>query len=470
MKRFWVGLLSLGLVVAFSMPAFAAPADFWGHLRWRGWHNANPSLKDSSATNAGSSSFIEQRLRLGSTIKLLEGVELRTRFDATENFWQGARTAAVNTSTSEQQNIQWEIANMTFKAPIGTFLVGYTNAPLGYGTKYWESGEGIRPVIRWTVPMGPIEYRATFEKKGESQSWGSPALATSDADSDIYALAGRWKGPGALEVGMQWQYLVANGARPGVSTATTGYSTKLHALQPYVKAKFGPLDVEAEGLWVTGDAKKYDNTPAVGSPDVKAEGKGAYVNARFNMGPAYIGGTVSYTAGDDHATLDKMEGSFASSFDGASSDGGSTSPKPTLMMTNTTFNNYFGNTGAVLAAADRTNPNVLSSSNQFAANNDNLMQFTVYGNYSVTPKLDIFGLFTMAKVDKKPYNSTTGVQFISDDFGKEANLAAFYKITSQLTYNVQAAYFWTGDYFKGTNAASKVDNTYVLMHALLLEF
>ncbi len=478
MKRFGIGLLSLGLVAAFSMSAFAANMDFGGHLRIRGWYNDNQALLEDTAANAGHSSFFEQRLRLSGRIRLADGVLITTRFDALENFWGFNRTPLVGgvpTSTTDSQNLQWEIANMSFKTKFGSFLVGSTNAPLAYGTKYWESGEGVRYIIRYTVPVGPLEVRATWEKKAESQVWGSAVRDDQDGDNDIYAIAAKYKGK-AFETGVQLQHMIDNSARAGAASATTGFSKRLSAFQPYLISKFGNLDLQLEGLYVFGDAKKYD-APAGANIDVDASGYGAFFNAKYTMGPAYLAFMASYTTGDDPATADEQEGSFAANFDGASSQGGSSSPRPLLILQNTTFNSFFGNqvgnlrTGAG-SYVGRQNIGPM------AANNDNCMQFNIYGDYAFTPKWDLFFTVTYTKADEKPQvaaaggNQAAGV-FIDDEIGTEVDVVLNYKITGQLTYSVQAAYFKVGDYFKGNPAVGAnvtVDDNYVLMHALLLEF
>jgi len=471
MKKSLVVLLSLGLVLVFSMSAFAAPADFYGHLRWRGWYADNPTMKDKSVVGVNSAAFVEQRLRLGGNIKLLDGVETQFRFDVLEDFWMTstpASYAAVVNSNPDQTNIMADVANMTFSLPFGKFLVGYTNAPLGYGTKFWESGEGIRPVVRYTVNAGPVEYRATWEKKSETQGWGNNSVGITNGDSDIYALAGKYKGKN-IEAGMQWQYLIDNSKRPLAAASNGGYSTQLHALQPYFKGTFGNFYIESELLYVGGKAKAYDE-PRGGFNDVDAKAKGAFINAKYTMGPAWLAFAASYTSGDDHSTPDTVEGSVSQLFDGASSDGGSSSPKPTLILTNTSFGNFFGSLKSSLSATDQKNANSLQSSNLITTHNDNEIQFTLYGGYAVTKQLDINWLLTMAQADQKPYNSTSGKQFISNEIGKEFDLAIFYKITPQLTYNPFFTYFWTGDYFKGTNSAALVANNFLFMHALLLEF
>jgi len=479
MKKFLVVLLSLGLVMAFSMSAFAATIDFGGHVRTRGWFWSNPSLLDTNTTaNASSVAFVEQRLRAAGVWKLLDGVQINSRFDVTEGFWAAPRTdyvvtgaAAAPGSTVEQQNIQWDVLNMAFQTKLGNFLVGSTNAPLAWGTKYWESGEGIRYVVRYEVPVGPVAVRATWEKKAETTLWGSQNRLYTDADSDIYALGGKYKGKN-FETGLQWQFLVNNSAKPGVASATAGYSTQLHAFQPYVMATFGKLYVEAEGLYVTGDSKKYDD-PAGTNVNVSAKGYGAFVNAKYTMGAGYLAFMFNYTSGDDPNTTDTKEGNFAADFDGASSTGGSTSPRPLILLQNTTFNGFFGNqVGGVNSSSSAYKGRYNTGS--LGANTDNIWQYSIYGAYTFTPKWDTFFTYVMNRADKKPVYATAvagqPAEFLSDDIGNELDLVLNYRITKQLTYSVQGAYFWVGDYWKGTNAAAKVDNNYILMHALLLEF
>ncbi len=475
MKRFWMLMLSLGLATAFSMPAFGASMDFGGSFRIRGWYNDNQTLRPDNAAGAGHTSFFEQRLRANGRIRLADGLQINTRFDALEAGWATPRTAFTANDTpngrTDAENIQWEIVNMAFKTKFGDFLAGSTQAPLSYGTKYWESSEGVRYIIRYTKPVGPFEVRATWEKKAESQLWASAARDNQDGDSDIYAIAAKYKGKN-YEAGMQWQYLLNNTAKVGPATATAGFSKRLHALQPYYIGKFGKLDLQAEGLYIFGDAKKYD-APAGANIDVDARGWGGFFNAKYAMGPAYLGVEVSYTSGDDPTTLDKQEGFFSRDFDGATSQSGSTAPKPTLMSQNTTFNRFFGNFIGALndgPAATRSDRSRAGFSNLQADANDNSFQYSIFGGYAFTPKWDIFSMLLINRAAETPENRDGSARFVSDDISKELDVVLNYKITGQLTYSVQAAYFWTGDYFKGTNAAAQVDNTYVLMHALLLEF
>jgi len=89
MRKFWLALLALGLVAAFSMPAFAAvDGKFSGSLRVRGWYDDNlKSLDKDKYAGAGARQFYDNRLRMQPEFKIAEGLTLTTRFDALERKW-----------------------------------------------------------------------------------------------------------------------------------------------------------------------------------------------------------------------------------------------------------------------------------------------------------------------------------------------------------------------------------------------
>jgi hypothetical protein len=105
----------------------------------------------------------------------------------------------------------------------------------------------------------------------------------------------------------------------------------------------------------------------------------------------------------------------------------------------------------------------------------NVWLYQLNGNIDVTPKLNIAASLTYAYADQKPtqngYSKAYGgVEFLSDEYGFEADITLKYKIYDNLEYMIGAAYFWTGDYFKGTNANVKLSDNYLLTHKLTLTF
>ena len=107
MKRFWLVLLSLGLVMAFSVSAFAVDVKVSAEYYAAGLYlnKTNVNDKDYSVTTGTgdsakttwyrsnlSTAFFYQRLRVGTDFIVSPCLKLVTRFDAMERIWGGARS------------------------------------------------------------------------------------------------------------------------------------------------------------------------------------------------------------------------------------------------------------------------------------------------------------------------------------------------------------------------------------------
>src|ERR1035437_7632490 len=90
MKRFWLVLLSLGLVMAFSVSAFAVDVKVSGEYYAAGLYLNKTTVKDVPTE---STAFFFQRLRIGTDFVVSPCLKLVTRFDAMERIWGGARSA-----------------------------------------------------------------------------------------------------------------------------------------------------------------------------------------------------------------------------------------------------------------------------------------------------------------------------------------------------------------------------------------
>ena len=109
MRKFWMVLLALGLVAAFSMPAFAAvDGKFSGSLRVRGWYDYNVmGIEKDTVAGATARQFYDNRLRMEPVFKIAEGLTLTTRFDALEKKWG-------QTLTTNNESLSFERAYVTF--------------------------------------------------------------------------------------------------------------------------------------------------------------------------------------------------------------------------------------------------------------------------------------------------------------------------------------------------------------------
>jgi len=67
-------------------------------------------------------------------------------------------------------------------------------------------------------------------------------------------------------------------------------------------------------------------------------------------------------------------------------------------------------------------------------------------------------------------DKTPAVVWDSREYGYEIDLTATYKITNNLSYMLGAAYFFTGDYYKGASDANEVDDNFMVINKLTLTF
>jgi hypothetical protein len=443
MKKFWIVLLALGLVAGFAMSASAADVKFSGSYYVYGIYVDNPTFtKDVKKAQA----YYHQRLRVQTTFKIAEGLSLVTRFDALEKPWgygavgtadawrasngydvtNRASTGAAGART--QENIEFEHAYIDFTTKIGRFNVGYQNF-FNWGTVFLNSDQAP-PGIKYFVPFGPVTLMAALEKRVE-QSIG--AGYRDDADNNIYNLGATLKF-GAGDAGILYQYSDLKATRP------LGYKTTMHTINPYAKMKFGPVYVEAEGIYGFG---KWQDSEVSTVANIDATAYGIYLNAKADLGPAYVGGIFAYMSGDDPATADKREGTFAQALLlGQAWD-------PMLILWNNAL--YVGSHRAI-----GTGLGVFF---------DNAYMLQVYGGFKPVKEADIMLSVTWAKADQDAVKNQ-----ISKDIGYEIDLVAKYKIFNNLEYMIGAGYLITGDYFKGANAAKEIDNNYMLIHKLTLSF
>jgi len=477
MKKFWIVMLALGLVAGFAMSASAADVKFSGSYYVEGMYADKPSMDGNQGNNGGAvvgpQAFFFQRLRVETTFKVAEGLNLVTRFDALEKQW-GSTTWMGTGDTynrvqagggNAQENIEFERAYVDFTTKIGRFQVGYMNF-VSWGTEFHDSNI-TRAGIKYIVPVGPLTVIAAYEKAPGAAALklggdNNTGLGTaSDADNNVYDLGAIYKF-GAGEAGVIYQ----KGINKALRVLASRYSD-LNIFIPYAKLKFGPVYFETEFVGGFGDARKFDDAgKAAGGQDVSAQQFALYLHAKADIGPAYVGGRFVYLGGDDPKTTDKVEGSLFSSL--VSND----AFNPCLIMWNTDYTKWMGAVGT---------SETLKGANPFTFTPggldtymENAWFYQIYAGFKPTPKLDIMASLAYAYADKKPYSGWTaggaGTEFISDQYGTEVDLTATYKIYDNLSYMVGGAYHFVGDYFKGSNRNFNLSNNYLLVNKLTLTF
>lgn len=458
MKKLLIGFLALSLVAVFAMPVAATDFDISGTYYIRGWYDDNSQLESDSTANA----LYQQRLRVKSIFKVVEGLKLTVRLDALEQTWGSVAPETQDpadvdgvhhgyTNDIENGNVKVEMTRLDFVTKVGLISAGYwdTNTwGLTFGNNSWKVGR-----IQWTVPVGDSFYVvAGLEKDYEGDARNareSDDNAYSDRDNDAYILAGIYKGE-QVEAGLLWKYVRNASFRPGgfgpYSFPATGV---IDVLTPYFKANFDPFYVEGQLYWADGTVSLED-WACSWSDDVDLEGLTWYLMGKYSFGPAYIGGLAAYAQGDDPNSTER---------EGFAVNGG-WDWNPCLILWNDDFNYKAG--GAL--------------GHEHFAMTDGQMRnafiYQIFGGWDPIEDLSLKASYSIATVDQDQiYDGENPVFSVDDNYGSEFDLTANYKIYDNIDYMVGFGYFWAGDFYKGNvNDPSEISNTYLLVHKLTLSF
>ena len=450
MKRFWLVMLSLGLVLAFSAQAFAVDVKFSGDFTIAGMYLDKTTVLKDTGADGPSTAFYYQRLRIQTDFVVSPGLKVVTRMDVMKRIWGGNRAtiatpAAADSQSAEtrfeNENIAFDHAYIQYSSPIGTFKVGYMD-DLVWGTAFNDSALP-RGVLAWNKEMGPWNFIVKVIKATDNSYTAINTTATNaDLDNDKYAAAVKytWTSGEAGLLAAMYRDATKRTAVPPVPA--NDYIGQFYGLLPYAKAQIGPVKVQTELYYLWGDLTKYES--AVGK-DIKMANLGVFVDAVADFNMFYVGGTFAYISGDDPGTPDKQEGS-------SPLVNGGLDWNPCLIM----FNNdrtYWAGTIPGYASA---------VANSSAMNNAWFFQ----GKAGVRPvaALDIMASVSYANADKKP----AGV--LNNAYGWEVDLTGTYKITNNLSYMLGASYWFVGDYYKGASDANQLNNDYMLINKLTLTF
>lgn len=437
MKKCWLVLLSLGLIVAFSTSVFAVDVKFSGTFEVGGMYLDKTSFRDGVADEGPSSALYFQKLRVKTDLIVAPGLTLVTRFDAMERAWGATRSApgtALDTQSAgtraENENIAFDWAYVNYVSNIGIWDIGFQSNST-WGTVFGNSNT-FAPKIKWSLPIGPWTVAAQIVKSKEGSRTAINPSSQSDADSDMLYLhfIYKWKtgSGGVLYIGSK---------DASNSGATPGYKSKNHRLNPYFKAKLGPVDLQGEFTYLWGKAQEFEDF----GQDIDVSSMTGFLDATATFKAVYVGATFSYVSGDDPGTTDKIEG--------GSLNGGN-DWNPCVILWNFDRANWIGATTGYSGSSLGT-----AMANAF------FYQLRV-GAMPID-KLDIMASISYAYADQKP----TGYE--SDKYGWEVDLVGTYKITNNLSYMLGAGYLFTGDYYKGATNGN-IGDDFMVINKLTLTF
>jgi hypothetical protein len=449
MKRFWLVLLSLGMVVAFSASAMAVDVKFSGEYYAAGLYLDKTKLVKDTGTDGGSTAFFYQRLRVNMDFVVSPGLTLVTRADIMKRAWGAQRSDVPLVTTNDQfssgtraenENIAFDLAFVRYISPIGIFQVGY-QIDGQYGTMFGDNPNPT-PRIAYFLPFKGFTLGLLMGKNAPAISELSKtailATTATDRDSDFYTafINYAWKTGSA---GFLAKY-VRSAQNRAVLGGDNGFLTNQYIATPFVKATLGPVFVQAQLYHIFGQAAKFEGTTAGALADTRINMIYGWVDATVNLGMFYTGGSIAYVSGNDPGS-NAVQGA-----------GGGTDWKPCLIL--------FNNDLAYWAGAT-TGYNGSSTGNQIT----NAWFGQLRAGVKPIDKLDIGLAIAYASADKKPTSA-----WLYNDYGYEVDLTATYKITNNLSYMLGAGYLFTGKYYRGVNDLNSINNDYLLINKLTLTF
>ena len=433
MKRFWLVLLALGLIAAFSTSAMAVDVKVSGEFFAAGAYLDKTVLLKDTAGNM-STALYYQRLRLTTNFIVSPGLTLTVRADIMDRQWGARTTSAVYPYDSagtraENENIAFDHMYLTYVSPIGIFAAGIMN-DYAWGTVFGDRSKPD-PKITWTGIFGPVAVGLQLAKESEGNYSAVNTAATySDADINGFIAFAKYSfKAGAAGYLFRWNRNAS--FKPAAALTVNTYS---HV--PYAQVKLGPVALEGEINYTHGG---YDYAGGVTNP---IDSWSAYLNALADFGIAYVGGTFAWLPGNDPNT-NRITGILTGGIDW----------NPCLILWNFERSYQFG--------ALSTN---ISDGNT-KTGMDNAWFFQVKGGVKPIDKLDINVSVSYANAVVKPSNA-----WLYNDYGWELDATATYKITNNLSYMLGGGYLFTGKYFKGTNDALNVQDDYLILNKLTLTF
>ena len=309
---------------------------------------------------------------------------------------------------------------------------------------------------------------AIKKQKGDMSPDGiprDPLLGQQDVDKDFYDVSAAYKAK-SWEAGMMLTYFRNADKR----TPTVGsFLVTSYVFDPYFKAKMGGLDFEGEAYYIQG--KKEFDVSAATRQDRNIKAAGGYLQAKYNIGPAWVGASFSYTSGNDPNSADAngqdIAGGVLNTL-GYATDNSQTwmaEHAPTILVGTISdpIHLYTPPRGAVADKAGPLGGAAIAGGGAGGGCYDNMILYSLKAGYAASKKLSFDGNVWFAKVAR-----VDGKLSNNDKLGTEIDLHARYKIYDNLSYNVGVSYLFTGDYFKGIQTAEDVKNVYQLTHWLTL--
>jgi hypothetical protein len=461
-------LTALSLTAAAATPAMALENEFHGMYRILSQvSNFNQTINTPEAVDGGyypggnprrpgTSTYFEQRARLGYTAKVNPDLKLVTLFEVNADFGDNAYSAngttvsgtmgggaigsrSVNLKTAEAY-VDANIPSTPVKLKIGIQPLSDSYKSVIFDTR----AAGISasaPIADATVTAAFFRFNDNFYKK----SLPSPSPSTpGNQTEDFYLLDGKYSLSKDMTLGASY-YLYYNDNNKSNPATAKHSRTNIHMFGVNAEAVFGPATINGFAVYQTGK-------------DLDGKNLNAFA---LNLGSQCKAGTgtahteILYLSGDRGTSKDKSNAFWVTQNDAA-------------------WENAYD--PHLLLLARDTYAMVTDNSIVFDnMHNQGVIMGSIGYDLPLAKKLTLTPNVGFAAVNRdnsaKPINPVTGKANKSDYLGTELNVGLEYKMYENIVVIPRFAYVILGDYYKGVAAKGLTpENPYMASVVMNLSF
>jgi len=463
MKKIISTVAALGLVMGVAGTASALDFSMSGQYVIEGYMLNNADGEDNSVLQktggfdpyndeAGTDSawlhtfIVKPQLKVNDKITMFS--ELRF---ARYNVWgtnNNYGTAGDSDLTSGEQNIDVYTLYMEYMSPVGKIRAGRCIVP-PFGTDFLSSYSHADRLMWWPSFVADPFSLLVFTQKSTENDWYT---GNDDSDNDVYEIDLGYK---TEDMNLLFGYDFFNYKGSNDNNGIANYDRQQHRLRAVAVAKVANFTIEGEWDWRLGDWMDYDTEIPGVQEDRDVDAMAFMLDATGKFDKLDAGLMFFWAQGQDDDILTKADADETAALQ-VLEDGTGDDFNPLYILTGDL-------TGMLNSDVYTADPFMTESG---------VSCVVLHSDFQVSDQLTLHGALGYAWADTTDVVEAWRGVSVDDEYGWEIDLGAKYKLLDNLTYEVRAAYFNTGDFFDdiATSAGQDSDDLYLLSHHLTMTF
>jgi len=466
-RKYLAIVLSVLLVLSVAATASAMDTEvkLGGKILVRGWYfdNVSNSLPQDSSSQAVYTTNANIILDIMVDENVRGFMELETACFGNENcglyFW-GTQNPNGGYDTKADADLFFRQLWIMYT---GSGLLGVPagikvgHMPITLGEKQFLNNErfGDDAILVWVDPTKELHLAVGTAKLVEEVDGLPLSIGNHTDDVDGYIALATYALDKDNTLGINWTWIHSDGNCPSLGASPNVDSLDFHNIGAHANGNISGITYAAEVDIQTGELENINLVPG---DDLKAKGWAAFVKLGYMLDPINIRGSFAYGSGDDDLNDDDCkEFQTLQGPDGISAFA--------RLVHYTQIYERTLHTSAISATLTTT-----PGGNVRNTGIANTTYFNLGMDWKATPDLNLSldGFYLMAS-ETEGWEQLAG-HSVDETIGWELDFKGTYKIAKNLSYFVEAAGFWAGDFYEESGLVADKETVTQLIHGLLLTF